>query len=91
MEAEGERARAGGAPAPFAVDPPVRFGFGSTPRTPSLVRVVTLVEPEPERAARGVVGATFTTPRALKVAFTTTRRGQSGRGDVARADGGGGS
>jgi hypothetical protein len=26
------------------VDPPVRFGFGSTPRTPSLVRVVTLVE-----------------------------------------------
>ncbi|NMH90053.1 hypothetical protein HF519_00260 [Pseudonocardia bannensis] len=30
-----------GAPAP--VSPPVRFGFGSTPRTPSLVRVVTLV------------------------------------------------
>ena len=30
------------------VDPPVRFGFGSTPRTPSLVRVVTLV-----REARG--------------------------------------
>lgn len=26
-----------------AVDPPVRFGFGSTPKTPSLVRVVTLV------------------------------------------------
>ena len=26
-----------------AVDPPVRFGFGSTPRTPSLVRVVTLI------------------------------------------------
>lgn len=25
------------------VDPPVRFGFGSTPRRPSLVRVVTLV------------------------------------------------
>jgi hypothetical protein len=25
------------------VDPPVRFGFGSTPRSPSLVRVVTLV------------------------------------------------
>jgi hypothetical protein len=25
------------------VDPPVRFGFGSTPRAPSLVRVVTLV------------------------------------------------
>jgi hypothetical protein len=30
-----------GGPAP--VDPPVRFGFGSTPRTPSLVRIVTLV------------------------------------------------
>jgi hypothetical protein len=28
------------------VDPAVRFGFGSTPRTPSLVRVVTLVVPE---------------------------------------------
>ncbi|NMH98336.1 hypothetical protein [Pseudonocardia acidicola] len=27
------------------VSPPVRFGFGSTPRTPSLVRVVTLVRP----------------------------------------------
>jgi hypothetical protein len=26
------------------VDPPVRFGFGSTPRAPSLVRVVTLVQ-----------------------------------------------
>lgn len=25
------------------VDPPVRFGFGSTPRTPSLARIVTLV------------------------------------------------
>ena len=25
------------------VDPPVRFGFGSTPRTPSVVRVVTLI------------------------------------------------
>jgi hypothetical protein len=25
------------------VDPPVRFGFGSTPRAPSLVRIVTLV------------------------------------------------
>ena len=25
------------------VDPPVRFGFGSTPRTPSVVRIVTLV------------------------------------------------
>ncbi|WP_433277591.1 hypothetical protein ACQPZA_01160 [Pseudonocardia xinjiangensis] len=31
-----------GALAPVA--PPVRFGFGSTPRTPSLTRVVTLVE-----------------------------------------------
>lgn len=30
-----------GAQAPVA--PPVRFGFGSTPRTPSVVRVVTLV------------------------------------------------
>ena len=28
------------------VDPAVRFGFGSTPQTPSLVRVVTLVVPE---------------------------------------------
>lgn len=27
------------------VAPPVRFGFGSAPRTPSLVRVVTLVRP----------------------------------------------
>jgi hypothetical protein len=27
------------------VDPPVRFGFGSTPRAPSLVRVVTLIAP----------------------------------------------
>jgi hypothetical protein len=27
-----------------AVSPPVRFGFGSTPRSPSLTRVVTLVE-----------------------------------------------
>ena len=26
-----------------AVEPPVRFGFGSTPRTPSLARIVTLV------------------------------------------------
>jgi hypothetical protein len=26
-----------------AVDPPVRFGFGSTPKTPSLVRVVTVI------------------------------------------------
>lgn len=28
------------------VDPPVRFGFGSTPRTPCLVRVTTTVEVE---------------------------------------------
>jgi hypothetical protein len=35
--------RDAGALAP--VDPPVRFGFGSTPRDPSLVRVVTLVRP----------------------------------------------
>ncbi|MFI1996572.1 hypothetical protein [Actinoplanes sp. NPDC020271] len=27
-----------------AIDPPVRFGFGSTPRSPSLVRVTTTVE-----------------------------------------------
>jgi len=27
------------------VDPPVRFGFGSVPRTPALVRVVTTVGP----------------------------------------------
>jgi hypothetical protein len=27
-----------------AVSPPVRFGFGSTPRTPALVRVTTTVE-----------------------------------------------
>jgi hypothetical protein len=27
------------------VDPPVRFGFGSTPRTPSIVRIVTQVRP----------------------------------------------
>jgi hypothetical protein len=26
------------------VDPPVRFGFGSVPRTPALVRVTTTVE-----------------------------------------------
>ncbi len=36
-----------GPPAP--VDPPVRFGFGSTPRAPSLTRIVTLV-----RTASGV-------------------------------------
>ena len=29
------------------VDPPVRFGFGSTPRSPSLTRVVTLVRGAP--------------------------------------------
>ncbi|WP_308258128.1 hypothetical protein [Pseudonocardia lacus] len=29
------------------VDPPVRFGFGSTPRAPSLTRVVTLVRGAP--------------------------------------------
>jgi hypothetical protein len=28
------------------VTPPVRFGFGSTPRSPSLTRIVTLVERE---------------------------------------------
>ncbi|GAA4263699.1 hypothetical protein [Dactylosporangium darangshiense] len=27
-----------------AVDPPVRFGFGSTPRAPSLLRITTIVE-----------------------------------------------
>ena len=32
------------------VDPPVRFGFGSTPTTPSLVRVVTLVVEAPQPA-----------------------------------------
>lgn len=35
------------------VDPPVRFGFGSTPPRPSLVRVVSTVE-----AARGPTGRT---------------------------------
>jgi len=30
------------------VAPPVRFGFGSTPATPSLVRVVTLVDDSPD-------------------------------------------
>ncbi|WP_189331347.1 hypothetical protein [Actinoplanes ianthinogenes] len=29
---------------PARIDPPVRFGFGSTPRTPALVRVTTTVE-----------------------------------------------
>lgn len=34
-----------------AVDPPVRFGFGSTPRFPALVRVTTTVEvPRPVRS-----------------------------------------
>jgi hypothetical protein len=41
------------------VHPPVRFGFGSTPRTPSLVRVVTVVVEakggkEPRRASGGM-------------------------------------
>jgi hypothetical protein len=32
-------------PGPLAaVNPPVRFGFGSTPRTPALVRVTTIVD-----------------------------------------------
>jgi hypothetical protein len=31
------------------VDPPVRFGFGSTPARPSLVRIVTLVRQPPGR------------------------------------------
>ncbi|GAB3855245.1 hypothetical protein ACFPIJ_59995 [Dactylosporangium cerinum] len=36
------------------VDPPVRFGFGSTPRTPSLARVTTTVAPvSPGRSRRG--------------------------------------
>lgn len=36
------------------VDPPVRFGFGSTPRTPSLARVTTTVGPaSPGRSRRG--------------------------------------
>ena len=30
-----------------AVDPPVRFGFGSTPRFPALARVTTTVEMPP--------------------------------------------
>jgi hypothetical protein len=34
------------------VDPPVRFGFGSTPRAPSLVRVVTLVAEGTEASPR---------------------------------------
>ena len=29
------------------VDPAVRFGFGSTPRTPSLVRITTLIRHDP--------------------------------------------
>lgn len=33
------------------VDPPVRFGFGSTPRTPSLVRITTLIRHD-DQAAR---------------------------------------
>ena len=31
-----------------AVDPPVRFGFGSTPRFPALVRVTTTVQASPD-------------------------------------------
>lgn len=36
-----------GAQAPVA--PPVRFGFGSTPRAPSLTRIVTLIRPDRRR------------------------------------------
>jgi hypothetical protein len=32
------------------VDPPVRFGFGSTPRAPSLVRITTLIRHTAERS-----------------------------------------
>jgi hypothetical protein len=32
------------------VDPPVRFGFGSTPLTPSLVRIVTQDRPATRRS-----------------------------------------
>jgi hypothetical protein len=39
-----------GPPAP--VDPPVRFGFGSTPAGPSVVRILTLVRHPEGRAAR---------------------------------------
>jgi hypothetical protein len=39
-----------------SVDPPVRFGFGSTPRTPSLVRVVTLVRCNGDGAGRDSPG-----------------------------------
>jgi hypothetical protein len=38
------------------VSPPVRFGFGSTPRTPALVRVTTTVEVIDRRAAGRVAG-----------------------------------
>jgi len=34
-----------------AVDPPVRFGFGSTPRSPALVRVTTTVQLPSDRPA----------------------------------------
>ena len=34
------------------VEPPVRFGFGSTPAEPSLVRMVTLVEGSADRRSR---------------------------------------
>jgi hypothetical protein len=32
-----------------AVDPPVRFGFGSAPKRPSLVHLTTVIEPSPVR------------------------------------------
>jgi hypothetical protein len=38
------------------VDPPVRFGFGSTPRAPSLVRVTTLVRCNGDGAGRDSPG-----------------------------------
>ncbi|GAA4920158.1 hypothetical protein EV188_10290 [Actinomycetospora succinea] len=39
-----------------AVDPPVHFGFGSTPRTPSLVRITTLIRHD--TAARRLASGT---------------------------------
>jgi len=47
-----------------AVDPPVRFGFGSTPREPSLVRVVTLVRATSGGSADGVAHGPSTEQRA---------------------------
>jgi hypothetical protein len=44
------------------VDPPVRFGFGSTPTRPSLVRVTTLVTTPPGRP--GAVGRLFARSRS---------------------------